>query len=202
VILEACTQLDSLWSTMAAESFGVTREALDIRDYFQYYGKKMARKWVVLWGDEPAQIYPFGPWQTDRPYKPENFQVLPWWRAYSKLKHNRLENRELATLEPAVNAVAGLFLAILNCEHCKEAVANAKWLSAKMDRPEAWLGDDGPSTWDQWIAAETPLFSHAVGWDTKVVKPEMGWGGPASARFKTWFVEHMKAQAQGEGVGV
>jgi hypothetical protein len=150
---------------------------------------------VVFWGQEPEKIQPFESWDNlpVTSYKKEQWKesLTPkWWEAYQKIKHNRLVNENMATLECAVNAVAGLFLAIIRCEDCWDEIAHLGWLSdngTTNGNPQAWLGEDSPSTKRKAIAVESKLFGYAVGWSKETIKKESRWTGCASHRFQQWF---------------
>ena len=129
----------------------------------------------------------FDLWSSVSNYRPESYDSLDWWQAYNNLKHDRLMNREQATLKRAVCALAGLFVAILRCEYCRNDIAQAGWLSGNNHRPEAWLGEDSPHTPSEFIAAESKLFSYPVGWCEAEIQGSQPWAGPASHRFKQWF---------------
>ncbi len=195
VIMEACTQLDSLWRFTAWHSTCVQqskkRKDLSIHDYFRYFANQsltpLADRWVVFWGGEPTQMRPFVRWGNAKTYTD-----LAWWLTYNKLKHDRLEHRKMATLEAAVEATAGLFLGILSCEYCRYAVEAAGWLSARdsvSHNPKASLGEDSPSVKDDYVLAETALFSYPVGWCKATISKTDDWLGNASFRFKHWFWE-------------
>lgn len=196
VIMEACSQLDSLWGHEAWLSPYVRakkkRRDLTVCDHFQHFSNKsltpLGARWVVFWGGDPAQIRPFEAWADPRKYA-----ALEWWNVYNKLKHDRLENQEKATLLYAVSAVAGLFLAILLSDHCRYAVEAAGWLSASdavSYNPKASLGEDSQSIKEGYVLAESKLFSYPVGWCTQAVKRSDEWRGNASMQFKHWFSEY------------
>lgn len=196
-IIDASHQLDSLWKVTARQSSCVapTKE-LNIKDYFAYFGpagggSSIAGRWVVFWGEEAVQLRPFQPWDAGA------YQKLPWWSAYTDLKHDRWQNIEKATLREAVAAVSALFLAIVRCEYCRNAVAEAGWLSGKPTWESmspshsanlaAWLGEDTGSMRNRFIAAESKLFSYAVGWSKETITAADKWNGKCSHRFREWF---------------
>jgi len=192
VIMEACTQLDSLWGYDAWQSECVRkkkkRTQLNIKDYFEYFGSIVSKRWVVFWGGDPVSVHPFESWRDQA-----DFSNLAWWDVYNKLKHDRLEHKEMANLSTAVNALAGLFLAILACEHCRYAVEAAGWLSAAESvshNPKASLGEDSTSIKDNYVLAETILFSYPVGWCNSEINQGDDWRGDASFRFKQWFSDY------------
>jgi hypothetical protein len=126
VLLEIGSQLDSLWMEMLARS-GMRVVEEGIMGYFLHIGKDFARRWVVFWADEPNIIQPFAEWDLSQ-HRLSDYIPLPWWQAYNKVKHNRLEHREKATLNNAVTALAGLFLAIVHCPQMAEAMAQEQWV--------------------------------------------------------------------------
>lgn len=198
ILHEVCSQLDSLWFYEAKKSPCIEKEKLNIRDYFEYYGECIAPKWVVFWGQETERIQPFESW--DNPlitsYKKEQWKSAftpEWWEAYQKVKHNRLANVNMATLERTVHAVAGLFLAIIRCEDCRDEIAQLGWLSCNgttNGNPQAFLGEDSPSTYRKCIAVESKLFTYAVGWSKLTINKKAYWNGSASHRFQQWFNQY------------
>lgn len=201
ILYEVCSQLDSLWFYEAKKSQFVKEKRLTIENYFEYNGEKIAPLWVVFWGQEPEKIQPFKSWDKlpVTSYKKEKWKksLTPeWWEAYQKIKHNRLANENMATLEYAVNAVAGLFLAIIRSEDCRDDISQLGWLSCNgttNGNPQAWLGEDSPSTKRKAIAVESKLFGYAVGWSKEAIKKESIWTGCASRRFQRWFNQYESA---------
>lgn len=94
IILETCSQLDSLWQYEARQSPCVTKRKLTIADYFQYYGEYVANKWLVFYGETSEKLQPYAVWAKAPQYMPEQHKnyELQWWRAYNALKHNRFVN--------------------------------------------------------------------------------------------------------------
>ena len=185
IILEACSQLDSLWKYDAKQSSYVTKDRLSIRDYFVYYGEYMAPKWLVFYGEVPEKIQPFESW--GKIPSSADYQELEWWAAYNKVKHNRLKNRTSATLKHAVYALAGLFTAILRCELCRSAIEQADWLLGDGYNLKASLGEDSPSTKLKYITAESKLFTYPVGWSDESIDSATEWKGACSFRFRHWL---------------
>ena len=102
----------------------------------------------------------------------------------------------MATLEYTVNAVAGLFLAIIRSEDCRDGIAQLGWLSCNgttNGNPQAWLGEDSQSTKRKAIAVESKLFVYAVGWSKETIKKQSIWNGSASHRFRQWFDQYESA---------
>jgi hypothetical protein len=186
VIMEACSQLDSLWSHEARQSSFLGPDLnLKIKHHFKHFACKVGYRWAVFWADPPVQLRPYKTWDGVTEYAP-----LEWWQAYNDLKHNRLEYLKRATLSAAVNAVAGLFLAVVASEYCREAIESANWLSAGQavaHNPKATLSEDWPSANQNFVAAESRLFTYPVGWCRETTNPNTEWDGDASFRFRHWW---------------
>jgi hypothetical protein len=189
VILEACSQLDSLFKYQAKQSPYVVKDRLDITDYFEFFGEPLAPKWSVFWADIPLKLFPYESWRTAPVFKKTNYSgyELEWWKAYNKLKHNRIENRREGKVKWAVHSLAALLLGILHCECCRESVAASGWLFAPNPNPAANLDDYLNPAPDRFIAVETRLFTYPVGFWKHQVLPHHQWAGPASDRFRSWF---------------
>ncbi|MEX2111902.1 MAG: hypothetical protein WD845_01880 [Pirellulales bacterium] len=190
ILLEAGSQLDSLWRASARLSKYADPDP-DIVDFFTYHCRAVGPRWIAFWGEEPVKLMPFAEWAAATGTARADYKKLPWWNAYTSLKHDRIVNRTQATLKHAICAVAGLFIAILKCEPCRDAVAQTQWLTClaqEREDPAAWLGEDTPSAHSLFIAAETHLFTYAVGWsDRPIVKGDMWVNQTASQRFRRWF---------------
>jgi len=188
ITLETCSQLDSLWKYEARQSPCVTKKDLSIADYFAYYGQYMAPQWLVFYGEEPVMLQPYEEWANATRYATNQYagHETAWWGAYNALKHNRLENQSAATLEYAIRALAGLFLAILRCEFCRNAVAQTDWLRGDGHNIQANLGEGSPSVKSRYITAESRLFTYALGWGNEGASRPLDWEGPCSQRFADW----------------
>ena len=201
ILQETCSQLDSLWFYEAKNpGTFVESDILTIAHYFEYFGAYVKYKWVVFWGEEPKVIQPFKPWSTleDSEFKRQNFKELlrlDWWEVYQKVKHDRLTHKREATLGRAVNALGALFLAILRCEHCRDAIVQTGWLSsASWDSnmpQDGWLEEvDNPKDKLKFFQAESRLFSYPFGWCRVPIEKDCKWRGNASYRFRLWFDEY------------
>jgi hypothetical protein len=158
ILLEAGNLLDSLWKweTCTGKS-GPGKKNPNIKDHFKRFGAKLAKRWVVFWGEEGERIQPFAAWDGTPVY-----QDLPWWKDHNAVKHERLTDKKLATLGNAVQALAGLFVAIFNCPSCWDAIWQEDWIDAGCRwsyPPNHLLGDATPLA---DIAAESRLFSYPV----------------------------------------
>ena len=181
VIMEACSILDSLWKYEAKQSPFVKKNKLNIKDYYNYSGKKIASKRVIFWRHETELIYPFHNWNGVK------YMKLPWWDAYNNLKHDLVQNVRQSTLVNAVYSIAGLFTAIITCEYCWEYIVQEGWVSSFHPNLIASLRDDSNSSYLKYCAVESELFSYPIGFDSIKIPPDWTWVGPASPRFTNWF---------------
>jgi len=183
-IMEACSQLDSLWKFAAHNSSNPGAANLDITDHFNNFRDDVSKQWLVFLGENPEIIIPFEKW-IDK----EKYERLDWWQAYTSLKHDRWRNIKMATFNNAVNSVAGLFLAILKSKHCRNAVEESNWLSSA----QFWAGsklhidEKNLDIKKLCFAAESNLYSHPYEWGIEEIKKTDVWEGEASARFIGWF---------------
>ena len=192
ILLDSCTLLDSLWRARSKKSSYVKklRENLNMLDYFKFFGGDMVPRWLVFWGEESVKVTPFAGWsKTGRFAGKNDFQTPGWWKAYTNVKHDRLLNREDATLEVVVRAVGALLLAILSEEDCREPATRAGWLAHRPEMVAAHLCEDSISCKKQWITVETRLFTYAVGWGREPILKRQKWAVPqySSARFMEWY---------------
>ncbi|QSV46268.1 hypothetical protein [Geobacter benzoatilyticus] len=162
VLLEACSQLDSLWKFELNQDMPVENTQRTIVDYYQYFGRRVAGRWLVLWVDNGERIQPFEAWNSVADYSKESYQPLEWWRAYTDIKHDRYLNHSKATLKNAVNAVSALFISIAHSPACAESLAQEGFIpspsSYDMSAKELLADYSGVSG----VVAETKLFSHPI----------------------------------------
>ncbi len=190
ILLEACSQLDSLWKYEVEHPTNPVlplKGNLNIAYYFQNLGQKVADRWVVLWGEEGEKIQPFAPWAEVPDFGPASYRPLDWWQAYNEVKHDRLANRKQATLRNAAYALAGLFLGILRCPACAEFILQEGWVPSRPhdhDEPSMLLSDDPRIS---FLVAESALFSHLLSRDKPTRQGPWSIETRASARFVRWF---------------
>lgn len=189
ILLEACSQLDSLLKHEAAQLRGTAGQP-KIGDYFALFGQHLGEKWVLFWGDSPQKIRPFDSWNGLAAYNKTFYSKheLDWWKAYNKVKHNRIENRKKATLKCTVEAMGGLFLALLYCQVCRQAVVASGWVHyPRGHNPATYLDDHLKAVPERRILVESKLFSYPVGWMKQPIRSHLMWSGAGSDRFNHWF---------------
>ena len=63
---------------------------------------------------EKKRIYEIRNFSSIVPYKNwANNSSLDWWKSYTDIKHNRFKNKEKASLKSTLDALGGLFLALI-----------------------------------------------------------------------------------------
>lgn len=84
--------------------------------------KKQLANWKVGYFFDPV-LYrqPLLPWN--------NSHILPWYRAYNEVKHNRQLNYKKANLENVLDAIASLFLILMNIDY---SWTDSDWLGEKI----------------------------------------------------------------------
>lgn len=105
IVVEAGSLIDTIFR----EEFDKTtknKDQLNISDFAKYYEKEFSfsKKKSILYVYPPSYLNPFTNWINISTGK---YQSLRWWKSYNELKHNRIQNSELSTLETALNAVCG-----------------------------------------------------------------------------------------------
>src|ERR1039458_4433876 len=92
IILEAASQLDSLWKLQLRAAQKDSSNA-NIKHHFANFGNSVAKRWLVVWSDGGHKFIPFGPWDAVTLFDEDHYAPVPWWLAYNKLKHDRWENK-------------------------------------------------------------------------------------------------------------
>jgi hypothetical protein len=93
VVTEICHILDSLFrEVFNPKETTKKKEKLNVTDYAALYAKRLSLPATksLMFVSPPQYVMPFKEWEpltTGGEYKP-----LPWWAAYTKLKHSRIEN--------------------------------------------------------------------------------------------------------------
>ena len=201
ILLEACSQLDSLWRSQALVDGLVDNPQqsnnLNITHYFDYFADVMAPRWVIFWGAQ-RRIRPFELWENARLTDHNASVSTEWWGAYNDVKHNRLSNEQKATLKNAVEAVGALFLAIVKCSHCWDAIAAANWIFrglADYYGPQRHLAESACSGTDSsqdadrlaYVTVESKLFTYPVCLGAEPEPQDYLWIGHCSNRFMAWI---------------
>lgn len=93
----ACSDLES---TLKKYNFGKNERMQDYIEILKFVDLTKYKISLVGYA-KPYKCCPFKNWNKDKAT-----QSLPWYDAYNKIKHNREENFNFATLENCINAIA------------------------------------------------------------------------------------------------
>ena len=95
IILESCSLIESI--------FKISVEEANMN--FKKYSKKIDD---LLQLSETISIFLVTPIQFIMPYRNWTNQIPSWWDTYNKLKHNRINNYDLATYVTVINSLVAL----------------------------------------------------------------------------------------------
>ena len=188
ILMEACSQLDSLWKYRVTNSpdaiLPPSGQNLNITHYFQNFGQSLAYEWAVLWAQEGRRMEPFTAWSSP------SFVTLDWWKAYNAVKHDRLANRTLATMRYAAQALAVLFINIVTYPPALSDMARAGWVKKSVKSTSGRLLQGQPA---ELRFAESHLLSYLIDVDRKgysgTRKQDAGTYG--SYRFYLWIRDNL-----------
>jgi len=195
ILLEACSQLDSLWKFLL-DPDPASENDLTMKHYAHHFSDLLSEVWTVFFGsEEPQVLHPFSDWKEAKCTEGTDTKSLKWWNAYNKVKHDRLHERTTATLEQAVLALCGLFVAIVNSDDCRNAIEEAEWVTGRGYWDiEPYLGRDTFVKGGTCVSISSRLFSYAVGAGQDPVE-NLGWWNPSVAdRLRWWHDDYRKAK--------
>jgi hypothetical protein len=184
IILEAASQLDSLWK-LQLRALGKDPSKANIKDHFANFGNSVAKRWLVVWSDGGHKFIPFEAWDAVTLFDKDQYPPVPWWQAYNDLKHDRWENKREATIRNAVFAVGGLFVAIVHSPLMGDGLRESGWLRTDWnpDIVVANLRGD-PISHATQASFETSLMSYAVAHGGNA---SVGCYYRSTPRFYNWF---------------
>jgi len=133
VVTETCHILDSLFREVSNPKETIKGEikkkaGLVVTDYAELYANRLnlpATK-SLIFVSPPRYLIPFEKWESLT--MGGEYEPLPWWRAYNKLKHSRIKNMKEATLANAVNSLCGLHQVIARLPKLIRATLRHGWL--------------------------------------------------------------------------
>jgi len=191
ILTDAQAQLDSLWYQQSRQIPSIPPK-MSIVSYYRIFAKHLKPQWVVFWSDPPARIVPFARWKK-RIKKIGTTKgdsgAPPWWKASNDLKHNRIVNRQQASYKNAVQALAALFLGIINCDGCWSMVQQAGWVVPGLSGgpyeklPPNSTGDDRHIA---ILTVESKLFTFACPFGYRARGHKEIYYGRCSPRFRAW----------------
>lgn len=103
IILLSAMEVESHWQTLMRDN-GYKKDRLTTKDYvrlLEFIDFDM--EFSLILNNEYENISPFKDWNSSLPTK-----SLKWYNAYNKIKHDRIQQLDLATLENAINSTCAL----------------------------------------------------------------------------------------------
>lgn len=160
ILLEAASLVDTLLRDQLPESFvranGKTTQKDDanITDYRNKLDSVLglSRSQSLLLLGMPSLLSPFAPWADSEDC------VLPWWRAYNGLKHDRLSRSGEVTLEDCLQAACAFNQVMMNVPIIRSFVFRFGWAQFVGHNPQMAIKALGKST-DQGYVAYTDFFA-------------------------------------------
>jgi len=160
ILLEVASLVDALLRDQLPESFigakGKTKQKknANIDDYRKELepGLGLSGSQSLLLMGLPSLLRPFAPWADS------NDNVLPWWRAYNKLKHDRLSRSGEVTLEDCLQAACALNQVMMNVPIIRSLVFRFGWAQLAGHNPQMAINVLGKSA-DQGYVAYTDFFA-------------------------------------------
>jgi hypothetical protein len=127
-----------------------------------------------LWLEEATSLFLISPMRLLRPFKGWRQAAPSWWDAYNRVKHDRIQNHDAATLEQTVMALAGLHQVLSRTRSFLSHLATAGWFNEADDNFIELFAMDHVGCGPPGMPVETKLFVSAttggdgtfVNWDT------------------------------------
>lgn len=120
IILEACSLIDSVFRALE----GQQNKKHNLKRY-----SNLVEPYLCL--EEATTIFLNPPLRFLRPFSTWTTAVPPWWTAYNKLKHDRLDNYDAATYENAILATSGLHQVLSRNVEFIPALLSAGWFNSR-----------------------------------------------------------------------
>ena len=113
IVVDTCSLID----TVFREEYGGPRNknSATIVDYGNFYEPRFGFSGMrtLVYQYPPLYMRPFAAWDG---IAGGGDTKLDWWKSYDRLKHNRIEHHQLATLETSLFSLTALFQAISQME--------------------------------------------------------------------------------------
>ena len=111
IIILACTEVDALMKQISIDN-GITRNngRFSTKDYVRFKKTLQIDRYTVRFNyiDELDDITPFKGWDKDK-----STETLSWYNTYNKIKHDRINNRNKATMKEAIDSIAGFAVVLM-----------------------------------------------------------------------------------------
>ena len=132
IIVETCSVVDTLLRPLMPDKFKrpgpkgreITRKGANIYDYYRELEKSLKLKQTksLLLQGIPILLCPFANWSDD-----SNKPIL-WWRAYNRLKHDRIKASKEANLFHCINALCALMQLMTKIPEVMEFSLRFNWV--------------------------------------------------------------------------
>jgi hypothetical protein len=119
IILESCSLIDSVFKTLEHQKgrrYDFKRYTILVEPHL-----RLEEATTIFLNSPLRFLTPFSSWTT---------AVPPWWAAYNKLKHDRLDNYDAATYDNAILAMSGLHQVISRSVEFVPALLSAGWFNS------------------------------------------------------------------------
>ena len=194
LIVESCGLIDSLLRYISPPKVQLRgkvkrREKLELSDFAELYSieRKLPNRKVILLISPPEYRTPFDVWLNQG--KGISFESPSWWTTNNHLKHRRIDCFTEATLETAINAIAGSLVIIATTPQLIPVLARKGYLDLS-DRHASSTIKNLQNYYGEVITLETSLFAMSFSSDPlpdniHEFNPLLSGG---SARLKAFFV--------------
>jgi hypothetical protein len=160
ILLEVASLVDTLLKDQLPDSFmreegrPIRKKNANINDYRVKLEPvlKLSRSQSLLLLGLPSLLSPFAPWADSEDYK------MPWWRAYNRLKHDRLSGSGGVTLADCLQAACALNQVMMNVPIIRSFVFRFGWAQLAGHNPQMAIKVLGKSA-DQGYVAYTDFFA-------------------------------------------
>lgn len=195
LVVESCGLIDSLLRYISPPKVQLhgkekRREKLELADFGELYSneRQLPNRKVILLISPPEYRTPFDAWLKHK--KGTSFDPPSWWTTNNHLKHSRIDCFAEATLETAINALAGSLVIIATTPKLIPALVRKGYLDLSGRHASSTI-KNLQSYYGEVITLETSLFAMSFSNDPlpdniHEFKPLL-YGG--SARLKGFFVK-------------
>ncbi len=143
ILVEAASIIDSIFRRLFPDRVlrpnkkYITKKGANIFDFFRELEAdlKLTKTSSLAMISPPLLLIPFEEWSDSAPNK------LKWWRAYNRLKHDRIKWGEEANLLYTLNALCGLHQLMMKIPDILKYSLRFKWVHRGGYSPEALIDD-------------------------------------------------------------
>jgi hypothetical protein len=120
IVMESCSLIDSIFSRITNDK----SKKYNLKKYADLHESTLSLEGnISLFLGSPLRVLqPYRDWTSRQP---------DWWAAYNALKHDRINNYEVATYTNAIQALAGLHQLIARCKFFIGGFLRAGWLDTQ-----------------------------------------------------------------------